>query len=267
MATKAVDVINEEFEVEPYSGDDWAQALARRTWLVMLGMGVMLVLGALAAASFAGLSLADAFSGVDGAADSFGRARSTGAWLTGVGFLGMGFILSSITMVLVNIVRTLRDSGKDVQESLGANEVVKLRKPVEGRLLPHVMMAGLMILLAGVVFGAYQAVQYGSIPADLLASRVGIIGDDLANFGTAEAIGQWVGPLRLVGLATIFGSIVLVLRVIIKTLRFQAFRVTQLIDARGSAEAAYAPVVKSSNGRARPRRRSHQTRRSVRPAA
>jgi hypothetical protein len=54
----------------------------------------------------------------------------------------MGFILSSITMVLVNIVRTLRDSGRDVQQALGAEEVVKLRKPFEGRLVPFVMMAG-----------------------------------------------------------------------------------------------------------------------------
>jgi hypothetical protein len=42
----------------------------------------------------------------------------------------------------VNIVRTLRDSGRDVQQALGAEEVVKLRKPFEGRLVPFVMMAG-----------------------------------------------------------------------------------------------------------------------------
>jgi hypothetical protein len=230
MATDALEAVGAEFVVESYSGDDWAQVLARNFWFVMLAMGGMLVAGALAAASASGVSLGHFFAVGAAAADSYGRAQSTMAWATGVNFLGMGFILSGITMVLVNIVRTLRDSGADVQGSLRAEETLQLRKPIEGQLAPYVMMLGLMILGAGLAFGAVVATKLGAIPAPLLVKGgSALAGDNLAGFGSAQAIGTWIGPVRFAGLATIFGSIVLALRVIIKTLRYQAFRVTELV--------------------------------------
>lgn len=219
-----------EFDVEPYRGDDWAQSLARTMWLPMLAMGLMAVLTGLVLGAWAGPLIGDFFQEGTPAADDFGRAQAIGAVGSGITFAGMGFILSGIAMLLVNIVRTLRDAGRDVQESFGASEVLKLRKPWEGKLLPYVMMAGDMILLAGVVLGVVVAVKLGSIPpAVLAAAGTGALrGDNLTKFGVAQAILAWVGPLRLVGIATVFGSIVLALRVIIRTLRFQSFRLVEL---------------------------------------
>ncbi len=263
MAANATEIVGQEYQTEPYAGDDWSQSLARRMWFPMLAMGVMLVLGALAVGSIAGLSLGDFFART-GDADSLGRARSAVAWATGANFLGMGFILSGITMVLVNIVRTLRDSGKDVQESLHASEVVKLRKPVEGRFLPYVMMGGLMILGTALVFSVVQATKLGAIPANLLVAASGLTGENLARFGAVASIDAWLAPLRFVGLATIFGSIVLALRVIIKTLRFQSFRVTQLL-AYEAPEPVEIHAGSKSNGRS-PRQGHSKTRRYARSA-
>lgn len=229
---QVTDALREEFDVVPYSGDDWAQAMARNMWWLMVAMGFMLVLGALAAGTIAGLQLGDLFGG--GAVDNAGRAQSTIAWATGVNFLGMGFILGGITMVLVNIVRTMRDAGADVQEAVEAAEVVKLRKPWEAQWLPHVMMAGLMVLIGAFVASLFQANELGSITASQLANAPeALSGENVERFGTAQAIGAWVGPVRFVGLATIFGSIVLALRVIIRSLRFQAFRLTELVEEAG----------------------------------
>lgn len=265
------DTLRAEFDVERYSGDDWAQALARNLWWLMVAMGVMLVVGALALASYAGVQLGELFDASGNAAiDNVGRARATQAWATGLNFLGMGFILSGITMVLVNIVRTLRDAGRDVQLSVGTNEIQKLRKPWEGQWLPHVMMAGLMALMGAFVVSIIVAVELGSMdPEALAAAPQGLSGEDLTSFGTAQAFEAWLGPLRFVGLATIFGSIVLALRVIIRTLRFQAFRVTELAEGEPPAAGAQKATQERDEeepevATRRPRKRKRKTRRRSR---
>ena len=88
----------------------------------------------------------------------------------GVAFVGMGLILSSITMVLVNVVRTLRDTGRDVQGAVGATSITQLRRPLTGQLIPHVMMLGLAVLTGGLVIGIVQATKLGNLPPAALAS-------------------------------------------------------------------------------------------------
>jgi hypothetical protein len=214
-----------------YRGDDFPQKLAKTMWLPFVAMGVMAVALGLVTGAYSGTQLGDFFGGDP--AVKFGRATSTSAWSIGTVFLGLGFILSSITMVLVNIIRTLRDTGRDVQQAVGAHAVTQLKKPLAGKLVPHVMMMGLFTVIAGFALGIWQANLLGGVPAAGLANPATLHGGNLADYGTAQAIGAWIQPLRLFGLALIFTSVVLALRTIIKGIRFQAQRIEELsLDGR-----------------------------------
>ncbi|MEX2586693.1 MAG: hypothetical protein WD602_01695 [Actinomycetota bacterium] len=214
----------------PYKSDDLPQKMAKYLWLPMLAMGLMAVVIGLGAAISAGINIGDFFSASD--AESLKDASTTMAWTSATIFLGMAFILSSITMLLVNIVRTLRDTGHDVQVAVRAGEVTQLRKPLTGRLIPVVMMMGLMIVIGAFVVGIVQADKLSGIPAGGIADTATLQGQDLADYGTVQAFDAWVGPLRLFGLATIFASIVLALRTIIQAIRFQGQRIQELAGGR-----------------------------------
>jgi hypothetical protein len=222
----------------PYKGDDWAQTLAKWLWLPMLAMGLMGVAFGLAAGIYSGVNVGDFFA--TGNLVKLGSATATMQWAAGVAFVGMGFILSAITMVLVNVVRTLRDAGRDVQGAIGATQITQLRKPLTGQLIPHVMMMGLAVVIAGLAVGIVQATKLGGIPAAGVANPATLQGSQLADYGTAQALGAWVTALRLLGLAVIFSSIVLALRTIIKAIRFQAQRVEELSGVRAATVAVDA---------------------------
>lgn len=225
----------------PYKGDDFPQTMARLMWLPMLAMGLMAVGIGLVASFVAGIDIADFFGGEG--PETLRTGKAIGAWAGGTIFLGMGFILSSITMVLVNIIRTLRDTGRDVQQAVGARQLTQLRKPLAGHAIPHVMMMGLMLVIAAFVVGIVQASLIADVPPAGFADPAQLQGESLADFGAAQATAQWVGPLRLLGLALIFVSIVLALRTIIRAITFQAQRVQELRAERAaSAAPASAPT-------------------------
>ena len=141
----------------PSKGDDWAQWLARSMAWPLLAMGFMAVLAGLGTGIAGGVNFGDAFSPSAQLAD-LGRAEAlvqvTGAFL----FLGMGLILGGITMTLVNVVRSLRDAGRDVQESLGAPPV-QLDKPLSGKLTPHVMLMGVMVEVGSIRFQGQRVTE------------------------------------------------------------------------------------------------------------
>lgn len=224
----------------PYKKDDFSQTLARLLWLPMLAMGVMAVVVGFVASVVAGINIADFFGSEP--ADALRTGGAVGAWATGTVFLGLGFILSSITMVLVNIVRTLRDTGRDVQQAVGARQLTQLRKPGIGHAIPHVMMAGLMLVIAAFVVGIVQASLIAGIPPAGFADPAQLQGEALADFGTVQATAQWVGPLRLLGLAAIFVSVVLALRTIIRAITFQAQRVQELRAERAGVAEPSSPA-------------------------
>jgi hypothetical protein len=132
-------------------------------------------------------------------------------------------------MHLVNIVRTLRDAGRDVQASLGA-QPLKLRKPLTARLTPHVMLMGVMAEVAAFVVGIVAAVRVGSVNPAAIANPATANHTDLVHLGVARAASMWLPGLRFSGLAVLLTSVVLVLLTIQKTLRFQAARVTEIAD-------------------------------------
>lgn len=215
----------------PYKGDDWAQSLSRILALPMLAMGLMIVAGGLIIGIVAGINFGDFFAPGSEASD-LGTAEAAAQWTGATLFLGMGFILSGVTMTLVNVVRSLRDAGKDVQESLGAKPL-QLRKPWTGHLTPHVMMMGVMIEIVAFVLGIIAAVSIGGVDPAAVVDPASASAGDLGDIGFTRAVGAWLPGLRLVGIAVILGSIVLTLTTIRSAIRFQGDRISELA-AEGS---------------------------------
>lgn len=240
MATTAV-FPSRIAQAEPYKGDDWAQSLSRWMATPMFLMGAMAVALSLALGIAGGVSIADFFGSLASPDfDDLGRAEALAQLSGAVAFLGMGFILGGIVMHLVNVVRTLRDAGRDVQRSLGA-EPLKLRKPWSGHLTPHVMLMGVMAEVAAFVVGIVAALSIGGVNPAAIADPASATAADLADIGVARAAALWLPGLRLAGIATLLASVVLVLLTIQKVLRFQAARITEL------ATGGHVPVASSAS--------------------
>lgn len=162
----------------------------------MLLMGLM--------ALYAGLVLAIAASG---SADQ-AVVRSLNAWVQGVQFLGEGFLLSGISLLLGTILGAIRAAGGDVQQSLGV-EVKTLLMPVTAKLFLALMVAGLMVEIAQFFFYAYVA--------------------SLTSATTVAAYSAWLGPFREFGLGLLLSGVVLALATIARALDFQFSRIRELI--------------------------------------
>lgn len=178
-------------------------AMARKMWRPVLAMG----LAAVAAGVVAGI--------VQATADRPIHVSQIAAWNPGLLFLGIGFLLSAVTFVLATILGELRDGGMKVQVSLGQRALM-LKRPWTGYAFPAAMMTGLTTLIAAFAIGFVQAARLDSDPA-----------------GAAD-IGAWVGPLRFAAVALIFTGVALALATIVRALRFQADRITQIAEERRS---------------------------------
>jgi hypothetical protein len=84
--------------------------MARTLWAPMLVMGAM--------ALYAGLILS--IAQFQHTAANPELARSLGAWVRGVQFLGEGFLLSAISFFLGSILGAIRSGGGDVQQTVDA---------------------------------------------------------------------------------------------------------------------------------------------------
>lgn len=176
-------------------------ALAAKMWLPAFAMGLMAV------AAGVGAGVVQATSG------NAAHVQQIAAWNPGVLFLGIGFLLSAVTFTLARILGELRDGGTSVQRSLGEHALI-LKRPWSGYVFPPAMMMGLMTLIGTFVLGFVQAARLDSNPS------------------SAADIAAWSGPLRFAGVAMIFTSVVLALVTIVRSLHFQADRLTQIADAR-----------------------------------
>jgi hypothetical protein len=213
----------------PYKGDDRVQTMARRMSLPMLAMGLMSVAGGVIAGIVGGLNFGDFFS-PSGVAADLGTGEAAVQVANSLLFFGIGLILAGITMTLVNVVRNLRDAGRDVQHSLGATPL-QLAKPLTGKLTPLVMMMGVMIEVVALVLGVIAAVTIGGVDPGVLGDPAAANAADLADIGWVRAVSAWLPGLRMVGIAAILGSIVLTLTTIRSAIRFQGDRVSELASA------------------------------------
>jgi hypothetical protein len=178
-------------------------AMAAKMWRPMLAMGVMAIM--------AGIG-----SGViQATADKPIHVQQIAAWNPGLLFLGVGFLLSTVVFVLATILGELRDGGAKVQQSLGEAALI-LKRPWTGYVFPAAMMMGLMTLIAAFAIGFLQAARIDTNPA------------------SAADIGAWVGPLRFAGVALVLTGVVFALATIIRALRFQTDRISQIAGERQS---------------------------------
>ncbi len=212
----------------PYKGDDLPQTMAKTMAWPMLGMGSMSVVTGLIIGIVSGTNFGDAFS-PGGVASDLSTGQTLGQLTVAFVFLGMAMIIGAITMTLVNIVRNLRDAGRDVQISLGADPL-QIKKPWSGLLTAPVMMMGLMVAVAAFIIGVYNAVTLGGIDPSAVASPGGASASELADIGTVRAFSAWLPGLHLISLSIILVSIVFVLTTIQKVIRFQGDRIKELAE-------------------------------------
>ena len=172
--------------------------MAKSMWAPMLAMGAMAVLGGFV------LSLIQADTiGTDPA-----LATSQSAWVQGLQFLGEGFLLSGVSLLLGTILGSLRKGGGEVQESVGVG-VSTLDMPLTAKLFVGLMAFGLMVEV-------FQFVAYAVVAAF----------DDPAS---VAAYFTWLGPVREAGLGILLSGIVLALAAIAKALGFQFWRLTEIV--------------------------------------
>lgn len=262
MSTTPTTIESRIAHAEPYKGDDWAQSMSKSMATPMFAMGVTAVLTSLVLGIAGGINIGEFFGSL--ASPDFadlGRAEVLGQWTGAVAFLGMGLILGGIVMHLVNVVRTLRDAGRDVQRSLGA-QPLKLRKPWSGQLTPHVMLMGVMTEAVAFTVGIVAAASIGGVNPASIADPATASTADLADIGFARAAAAWLPGMRFAGLAILLTAVVLVLLTIQQTLRFQAARITEIAD-----RAKPTPVISDVGDRdVRPLRSSQRRLRSAQGA-
>jgi len=150
---------------------------------------------------------------VQAASDGELTAAQIGAWNPGLGFLGIGLLLAAVTFALATILGELRDGGNAVQVGLRERALI-LKRPWTGYAFPPAMMVGLMTLAGGLAAGFVQAASLDTDPA------------------RAADIAAWAGPLRFAGVALVLTGVVLALATIVRALRFQADRVSGLLEER-----------------------------------
>jgi hypothetical protein len=145
-------------------------------------------------------------------------------------------LLSGVTFLLVTILGTLRDGGRDIQRAVGG-QPIDLVKPITAKLFPPVMMMGLMVLMASVVAGIVVGVDQSNYWLHASSQVAGgpqtaALTSDLSDI---QSIRAWLQPLGFVGMGLILSGIVLALATIVRALRFQAGRVVQLASGGDAA--------------------------------
>ena len=176
-------------------------AMARTMWPPALLMGLMGVVGGVVV----GIIQATLDDPID--------VAQLAAWKPGLTFLGIGFVLVSITFLLATILGSLRDGGTQVQASLGESELI-LKRPWTGYVFPAAMLSGLMLLAFAFVYGFVAAAKVDTSP------------------GGAADIVAWLAPLRLAGVAILLTGVAFGLFTIVKALRFQTDRITEIAANR-----------------------------------
>jgi hypothetical protein len=135
--------------------------------------------------------------------------------------------LLAITMALGTIAQRLRKMGQTIASHIPPDRLPPM-PPVPRRVRVFQLSAlmGVMILAAALVIGV--ALAAGVVPAywtHSIASELDPAQPGsslLGQLAVVSSFADWLGPLRMVGMALLFTAITLALTVIIGTLRKQA---------------------------------------------
>ena len=169
-------------------------------WAPMLLMGIIGVA--------AGLVLSIVQAGEADSTDT-GTFNSLRALTPGILFFGEALLLAGISFLLGSILGSIRQVGREVQESVGAH-VKTLKTPLTAKLFLGLMMMGMMISMLQLGLYIYAAT--------------------LDSTASLETWLTWLGPLREAGLGILLSGIVLALATIGRILGFQFSRIQELIS-------------------------------------
>jgi hypothetical protein len=150
--------------------------------------------------------------------------ESTNLWLPYLKFLGLGMVLGGIVMALRVILDNLMQAGGKVLANLLADKRPAMPKaPWYGRLMPIVMMLGLLVFIVALIVSLQlastaRAVFANPIPAIDAAGAGTVL---LAQVQNIHATSAWLVPFKFFGIATEFLAITMGLATIAYVLKAQ----------------------------------------------
>lgn len=150
--------------------------------------------------------------------------ESTNLWLPYLKFLGLGMVLGGIVMALRVILDNLMQAGGKVLANLPADKRPAMPKaPWYGRLMPIVMMLGMLIFVVALIIslqlaGTARAVFANPLPAIDAAGAGTVL---LAQVQNIHATSAWLVPFKFFGMATEFLAITMGLATIAYVLKAQ----------------------------------------------
>lgn len=201
----------EGFEVDVSSeslGYNKPQKMGDRLWAPMFVMALMAFPVALILSWVRAAAIADA-SGTGDIED----AAQLGHLVAAFGFIGFLAVFAAISFAIARILGRFRKGGGDVQEAVGG-DVQTLKMPGTARIFMLFMMMGMMVIGVSVVLHFVAAGGVGS--------------------WSLESVGRWAEVLegfRRLGVAMYLFGITFGLGTIIRVLRFQSIRITQLAQS------------------------------------
>ncbi|MBE0447405.1 MAG: hypothetical protein IBX64_04800 [Actinobacteria bacterium] len=230
--------------------DQRMYGFVRSAWAPLIVVGLLIVLFSLGYGIYTSTLVADYFSNSKAVREAAGPGsqivnqqvffESTFAWLPGFKFFGMGLLFAGIVAALAIIILTLKGSGAQIQQMMGA-EVRAMPRPLISRAYPWLAILGLLILAVAFGVSIYQAVVAASYWNNSIANTLDPApagSQFLAQLSTIESIEAWNVPLKFVGIATLLTSISFALFTIQSVLRGQSMRLLEMVEARGKKPAA-----------------------------
>jgi len=149
------------------------------------------------------------------------------AWVPQFKFFGLGLGLMAITMALGTIAMKLRGMGEVIIAHMPEGQrPVMPAPPKVVRVFQLSTLMGIMILMIALIVGIVLAT--GVVPSYWAHAIMGDLNPAqtgsalLAQLGVVASFATWLNPLRMVGMAFLFTSIILALKVIIGTLQLQS---------------------------------------------
>jgi hypothetical protein len=172
--------------------------------------------------------------------------ESTVLWLPYFKFLGLGMVLGGIVMALKVILDNLMGAGKKVLANLPEGKRPEMPKaPWYGRLMPIVMMLGMLIFIVALIVslqlaGTARALFANPVP-DIDAAGTGTV--LLAQLQNIQATSAWLVPFKFLGIATEFLAIAMGLGTIVYVLNNQTALLKKSIQvARSGKQQQGKPV-------------------------
>ncbi len=197
------------------------QSMGHYLWGPMAAMGAMLIGTAFVLALIRANISTDFVTAFD--AGEKANFETLGQLVPGFMFLGMGFVLGSISPAIARILGVFAVGGGRMQALVG--EGIKAPKmPLTAKLMLAGMMMAMMTLMfafGGHIYAAVQAHEAWSGATSLSTA-------DAPFLGRAETWGTWLAGLRFLGIGLFLGSIALGLLTITNVIRFQALRIREM---------------------------------------